>query len=270
MRLLLVRHAETVDNVGRILAGTTNSPLTNHGASQIDRLGEYLKSEGVYFTHVFASDLSRAVLTAEGICRHQPHPDKLAPLSTPLIRERDFGSFEGQKWSASYQSQAVQVMPETDQSIMLRANAFINDYVLPLILDESSDKHVVAVVSHGITLQFLWKCIQKLFQPDHIRLAPGASSHGTDARFVSPTWTNTAFLDLEINQSTASLPPHLLPLNETSSIHADPTSLLSSWMLDIRAINSRAHLTQLRRVQGGIGSGTFDQRQQKIDHFFRK
>ncbi|KAL5356109.1 histidine phosphatase superfamily [Aspergillus floccosus] len=277
MQLFLIRHAETVDNVARILAGTTDSPLTTHGASQIDRLGQHFKSEGVRFTHIFASDLSRAALTAEGIRRHQPDPTALAAVASALIRERDFGSFEGQKWSTSYQSQAVQVIPETDQSIMLRSNTFINDHLLPLVLDENRNNHVVAVVSHGITLQFLWKCIRALFHQDLISFVPGASSHESDTRFISPTWANTGFLELCIQHPATCLPPPVVPRDAThggvpppsNPVPEDTSRPLSGWLLEIRAINSRAHLAQLRRVQGGIGSGTYDKRQRRIDNFFK-
>jgi hypothetical protein len=168
-------------------------------------------------------------------------------------------------------------MPETDQSIMLRSNTFINDHLLPLVFDENRDNHVVAVVSHGITLQFLWKCITALFHQHLIRLVPGASSHDADARFISPTWVNTGFLEVCIQNPATSLPPPVIPRDvsygvppQSNTISEDTSRPLSGWFLEIRAINSRVHLAQLRRVQGGIGSGTYDKRQRRIDNFFKR
>jgi len=46
MRLYLIRHGETVDNVAGLYAGMKDSPLTNHGVEQIKRLGSYVKPMG--------------------------------------------------------------------------------------------------------------------------------------------------------------------------------------------------------------------------------
>src|ERR1700761_205792 len=67
MKLYLIRHGETVDNVAGLYAGSRDSTLTNHGVEQTERLGEYLARNGVKFTHVFASPLSRAYKTAEAV-----------------------------------------------------------------------------------------------------------------------------------------------------------------------------------------------------------
>ncbi|KAM3468559.1 hypothetical protein MY5147_007828, partial [Beauveria neobassiana] len=42
MRLLLIRHGETVDNVAGIFAGVRDSALTTHGVLQAGRLGGHL------------------------------------------------------------------------------------------------------------------------------------------------------------------------------------------------------------------------------------
>ncbi|KAL2149772.1 hypothetical protein VTH82DRAFT_8424 [Thermothelomyces myriococcoides] len=68
MRLFLVRHGETVDNVAGIYAGSRDSPLTAHGVLQARRLGAHLASQSAAIgpvRHVFASDLKRAVETAK-------------------------------------------------------------------------------------------------------------------------------------------------------------------------------------------------------------
>src|ERR1700759_2039622 len=64
MRLFLIRHGETVDNVAGLYAGTLDSALTNHGVEQANRLGEFFTQNEVIFSHIFASPLSRAFRTA--------------------------------------------------------------------------------------------------------------------------------------------------------------------------------------------------------------
>ncbi|KAJ5481977.1 hypothetical protein N7475_000789 [Penicillium sp. IBT 31633x] len=79
MQLYLIRHAETVHNVGRVLAGNTDSALTNHGMAQINCLAQHFVTKSTKFMAVFSSDLGRAKITAEGICRAQ-----IAPLVNHL------------------------------------------------------------------------------------------------------------------------------------------------------------------------------------------
>lgn len=71
MHLYLIRHAETVDNVAGLYAGTRDSALTVHGSLQADRLGRHFASRDIKFSRIWASDLIRAVRTAEAIAQAQ-------------------------------------------------------------------------------------------------------------------------------------------------------------------------------------------------------
>lgn len=87
--LYLVRHGETIDNVNQILQGQTHGALTDKGRLQAQELSEKLASKDI---DVFmSSDLRRAEETCEIIAR--PHGKTV--LTTPLLRERDWGSFTG-------------------------------------------------------------------------------------------------------------------------------------------------------------------------------
>lgn len=85
----IVRHGETVFNVERITQGHSDSPLTEAGMRQAKLLGERLRD--VNFDLVFSSDSGRAQKTAELIIAN---PDTLV-TTTPLLRERKYGKFEG-------------------------------------------------------------------------------------------------------------------------------------------------------------------------------
>lgn len=87
--LLLVRHGETVDNVNHIMQGQTQGQLTRHGREQAATLGDQLAH---YRIDAFvASDLRRAVDT----CRTIAQRHGAAVVTTPLLRERDWGGFTG-------------------------------------------------------------------------------------------------------------------------------------------------------------------------------
>jgi len=84
--LYLVRHGETAWTRTGQHTGRTDLPLLPEGEWQARRLGESLR--GVHFSAAWSSDRMRALRTAElvGIDR---------PTVTPLLREFDYGDYEG-------------------------------------------------------------------------------------------------------------------------------------------------------------------------------
>jgi broad specificity phosphatase PhoE len=88
--LLFIRHAET-DLAGRF-CGHSNPPINERGLRQIEELVKALKSEAI--DSVYASDLSRSLITADAIGR----AFGLLPVVLPGLREIDFGEWEGLNW----------------------------------------------------------------------------------------------------------------------------------------------------------------------------
>ena len=88
-RLIVLRHGETAWNVDTRIQGQLDIGLNATGLWQADQLGQALGGEE--FDAVYASDLSRAWMTAEGVARHQ----RTQPIPEPRLRERAFGCFEG-------------------------------------------------------------------------------------------------------------------------------------------------------------------------------
>ena len=87
--LYLVRHGETVDNANHIMQGQTPGELNEKGVQQAKELAEQLKDEPI--DAFVSSDLRRSIHTCELIAA--PHGQAVA--TTPLLRERDWGSFTG-------------------------------------------------------------------------------------------------------------------------------------------------------------------------------
>ena len=87
--LYLVRHGETVDNAAHIMQGQTPGELNAAGVAQAEELAARMANEPI---DVFvSSDLKRSVQTCEIIARKH-HAEV---VTTPLLRERNWGSFTG-------------------------------------------------------------------------------------------------------------------------------------------------------------------------------
>lgn len=87
-RIYVIRHGESVGNLHRICLGHTDLDITDLGMKQAEKTAEALS--GIDFTAIYASDLIRAVHTAE------PHA-KMRDLdvnTSPDFRELYFGNWE--------------------------------------------------------------------------------------------------------------------------------------------------------------------------------
>jgi broad specificity phosphatase PhoE len=87
--IYIVRHGETLNNVNAVVQGQTDSKLTEAGIDQAKIFGQEFKN--IHLDAVFSSDLGRAMNTAELIKLNR----ELAINTTKLLRERNFGPFEG-------------------------------------------------------------------------------------------------------------------------------------------------------------------------------
>ena len=135
--IFLVRHGETVDNAAQIMQGQTQGELNEQGRSQARQVAERLSAEPV--DAVVASDLHRAVETAEIIAA----PHGLPVMTTPLLRERDWGSFTG-RYIPDLKGEVWPDDIESEGALLLRARTF-----LLCLTTTYPDKRVVAV-GHGI------------------------------------------------------------------------------------------------------------------------
>ena len=89
----IVRHGESVWNIKGIIQGQKNSRLTKNGINQACKLAKELKN--IKFDKTFSSDRIRAKRTAQIIALEH----KLAIVTTKLLRERNFGNYQGKKWT---------------------------------------------------------------------------------------------------------------------------------------------------------------------------
>ncbi|MDE5572059.1 MAG: histidine phosphatase family protein [Prevotella sp.] len=135
--IFLVRHGETVDNARQIMQGQTQGCLNEKGREQARLVAKRLAGESL--NAVVASDLQRAIQTAELLA--EPH--HLPVVTTPLLRERDWGGFTG-RYIPDLKDEVWPDDVESEEALLLRARAF-----LLYIMATYPGGRVVAV-GHGI------------------------------------------------------------------------------------------------------------------------
>ncbi|RKF73381.1 putative phosphatase [Golovinomyces cichoracearum] len=293
MKLLLVRHGETVDNVAGLYAGISDSPLTNHGMVQARELGRFLCLTNNRIERIYSSDLQRAYLTAEAISESQKIPP--APVvRLALIREKNFGRLERTKISkvgtsllsnlsdlgSSRGPTAMSHDPESTMSMRIRAESFIDNYLAPSLHMVHEDA-TIAVISHGIFLSHLWRELLKKFTRDKINLSPTLRESMDTSLESITTWYNTAYLELcitrlrdkEIQKSiqtsvidksmyaTTFLQHPELPLtsfrNDLSQNECRNTRKNETFCymkITVISVNRRDHLDGVRKSRSGIGN----------------
>ena len=149
--LYLTRHGETVDNARQLMQGQTQGQLNDVGIGQARQLRERLAD--THFDAYVASDLKRAIDTARILAGPEQPID-----TTPLLRERDWGSFTG-RYIPDLKGEVWPDDIETLDDLLARAGRFL-DYVRT----HYAGKTVLAV-GHGIVN----KAIQAVYYGKQMR-----------------------------------------------------------------------------------------------------
>lgn len=151
MRLILVRHGLTDDNVNGILQGQNGKPLNDRGRQQAESLAKRLSVHRV--DGIFTSDLERAHQTAAIISRYHRH---VVPHIDRRLRERAAGEHGGRPHDDFAQAARDQAAErthyrsgggETLVEVAHRASHWHHDLLL------SHYGRLLVVVSHGAWLR---------------------------------------------------------------------------------------------------------------------
>jgi broad specificity phosphatase PhoE len=147
MKLILVRHGETEDNVKRIFQGKIGGKLTQKGIEQSRHVAKHLKEEHK-IDMVFCSPLDRCVETLETILAEYPIEGEI--IMSKLIEERDLGEYAGMEyemidWEDVNQDNKInrEMGVESLADMEKRVNLFLEDLKL-----EKNDQTVL-IVSHS-------------------------------------------------------------------------------------------------------------------------
>lgn len=150
--LFLVRHGETIDNVNRIMQGQTHGELTGKGRGQARVVMRRMERKKI--DAFVSSDLKRAVDT----CAIIAGPHSMDVITTPLLRERDWGGFTG-RFIPGLKGEPWPDDVEPQEALLERARGFIS-----FIKNEYPGKTVLAV-GHGI----INKAIQAVYFDKEMR-----------------------------------------------------------------------------------------------------
>ncbi|MBV9898991.1 MAG: histidine phosphatase family protein [Chloroflexi bacterium] len=117
--LLLVRHAETEDNVNMRLSGWTDTDLSPRGEEQVALLADHFNRHHGHVDALYSSPLIRARRTAEAIGALTGH----TPILLDDLREMYFGELDGRPFEEL--REAYSHLLEADE------NSEIEDFVWP-------------------------------------------------------------------------------------------------------------------------------------------
>lgn len=148
MKLIIVRHGETEENLSGIVQGCSFGKLNKKGKSQIKKLAARLKKEKI--GAIFSSDLERCKQTTREIAKYH----KAVPIHyTKTIRERSCGIFEGKPVEELINHrqklgiEKTEFRPEKGENysdVKERAKKFLEK------IREKYKNKTVLIVSHGI------------------------------------------------------------------------------------------------------------------------
>lgn len=228
MKLYLIRHGETVDNVAGLYAGVRDSALTVHGVEQANRLGNYFAQNGVKISHIFASPLTRAFKTAEAIqiaqdvAGSKDSTTGLEIVKVDELMEQSFGFYEGKPFFArsdpkktgkeshheKHRNDPGFEDMETKEAMGRRADTFLDQHLLPLMQNSGDESMTVAVVSHGMLLSTLWRRMLLRLPKKSLTIAPEVmAARGEIVLEHLGGWSNTGYLELRLEKDVTSEKP---------------------------------------------------------------
>ena len=163
MKLLLIRHGATKENLERRFLGLTDSPLCQEGIEKASELSKRIQK----VDHIYVSPLIRCRQTASLLW-----PEAEQTIIDDL-RETDFGPFEGkchhelvgnhlyELWIKDENSPELAGLLENTKDALTRASAALSRL---LIHAKKNEFKTVAVASHGGTLMGILSkhaCVEK-------------------------------------------------------------------------------------------------------------
>lgn len=147
LRVLIVRHGETRENVERIIQGQLDTDLDARGRQQAAVTGQFLSR--THIDRIIASPLKRAADTARAICAGQQRPTLEVEFDDRL-KERAFGVLEGKVYTGaatkSEETEGIERMAPLSE----RLAGFWNDLVTRTgEVGREERTETVVLVSHG-------------------------------------------------------------------------------------------------------------------------
>lgn len=155
MKLILVRHAESIWNEQGKYQGSADIPLSERGKREAKALAERLKDEKL--DAAYSSHLSRAYDTATIVA--EPHGIKVQPV--PELAEMNFGEWEGltyQEIKERFGVDAFETWMHDPEHVDIPGGEQFGDFAdrieeaMGRIVAAHSDDETILIVAHGAAL----------------------------------------------------------------------------------------------------------------------
>lgn len=199
VKLVLVRHGESVANAANVYTGWNDVPLTEKGKEQARQAGELIKQIPDFApTHIHTSVLSRAIVTADivaAVCNflwlpvtktwrlNERHYGALRGLNKDISR-KVFGAKQVLEWRRGFDSvppaQGSPIIDRRyalfDQRLMPRAESLHQTQLrlMPYYYDHIASRLLRGedqlIVAHGSSLRALIKKLEHINNHDIIHL----------------------------------------------------------------------------------------------------
>lgn len=193
MRLVLVRHAETIENVSKInCGGRSEGHLSEYGYLQANKLAKFLKDFQI--DKIYVSPRRRTKHTIDPLLKK----GVVCPEYTEEIRERDLGVYDGLphgSFAKGAEKEGIFITDfkpkgsETITESYVRASNFLRQ-----IIKYYSDKTVLVVTHGGIMLQMHFFLLQIPFY-----------EREKNAKILRPKNTAVSMFEIDENGKTKNL-----------------------------------------------------------------
>ncbi len=151
MKLYLVRHGESTGNLSRTFCGHTDVELTPNGVIQAQNMAKLF--ENIDVEKIYSSPLKRAHNTAKEISKIKNMEIEL----NDLLKERNFGDFEGLPWDEIERRYPEEAKKSIDQRVRFEyKNGETFEDVLERVakfFENYTDNSIV--VAHGALIRII-------------------------------------------------------------------------------------------------------------------
>lgn len=161
MKIIIIRHGQTIQNAKKIIQGQSEGFLSKKGKKQVNLLGKALRNEQI--GTIYTSDLIRTLETAKAIQKHHSH---LKLIKDKRLRERYFGKYENKPFSKDFDWNNLPKYIESDEQILFRAKSFFKD----LKKNHKNDNKTIVLVTHGGMKRILHLMLQERPLKDNLKL----------------------------------------------------------------------------------------------------
>jgi broad specificity phosphatase PhoE len=183
LRILIVRHGETQENVSGIIQGQLDTPLNSFGQLQAATTADFLSTYRL--DRIITSPLRRARDTAQAILSRQSDIHDIQLEQDERLKEKGFGVLEGKPYlDPKTKRESIDGIEKTSD-LHERLAQFWNDLItFPVppqaqahtspeqqpAQPEADREHIIALVSHGAAISALLNGI--LLSGGYIELLP--------------------------------------------------------------------------------------------------